>query len=82
MLLVPHENKPGMIASVATVLGDDGVNISRMQVAQKSYEKGQARCDEKSIMIINTDDTVEQNTLDKIAKINGIDEPCYIKLNI
>ena len=82
MLLVPHENKPGMIAAVATVLGDDGVNISRMQVAQKSYTKGQMRGDEKSIMIINTDDTVEQNTLDKIAKINGIDESCYIKLNV
>ena len=82
MLLVPHENKPGMIAAVATVLGDDGVNISRMQVAQKSYAKGETRRDEKSIMIINTDDTVEQNTLDKIAKINGIDQSCYIKLNV
>ena len=82
MLLVPHENKPGMIAAVATVLGDDGVNISRMQVAQKSYAKGEIRRDEKSIMIINTDDTVEQNTLDKIAKINGIDQSCYIKLNV
>ena len=51
-------------------------------LAQKSYTKGQMRGDEKSIMIINTDDTVEQNTLDKIAKINGIDESCYIKLNV
>ena len=82
MLLVPHENKPGMIAAVATVLGDDGVNISRMQVAQKSYAKGETRRDEKSIMIINTDDKVEQNTLDKIAKINGIYEPNYIRLNV
>ena len=82
MLLVPHENKPGMIAAVATVLGDDGINISRMQVAQKSYAKGEIRQDEKSIMIINTDDKVEQNTLDKIAKINGIYESSYIRLNV
>ena len=82
MLLVPHENKPGMIAAVATVLGDDGVNISRMQVAQKSFAKGQAKQDEISIMIINTDDKVEQNTLDKIAKINGIYESNYIRLNV
>lgn len=82
MLLVPHENKPGMIAAVATVLGDDGINISRMQVAQKSYTRGELRQDEKSIMIINTDDKVEQNTLDKIAKINGIYESNYIRLNV
>ena len=40
-----------------------------------------SRC-EKSIMIINTDDKVEQNTLDKIAKINGIYESNYIRLNV
>jgi len=82
MLLVPHENKPGMVAAVASVLGDDGVNISRMQVAQKSYPQGQSAIGEKSIMIINIDDTIEQNTLNKIAKINGVDEPNYIRLNV
>lgn len=82
MLIVPHENKPGMVAAVASVLGDDGVNISRMQVAQKSYPQGKGMLGEKSIMIINIDDTIEQKTLNKIAKINGVDEPNYIKLNI
>ncbi len=80
MLLVPHVNKPGMIAQVATVLGTDNVNISRMQVVQKSGK--QASLDEKSMMIINTDNEVNEETLSKISKIDGIYEAQFVKLNI
>ncbi len=79
MLLVPHVNKPGMIAQVATVLGSDNVNISRMQVVQKS---GKQAADEKSMMIINTDNEVKPETLDKISKIDGIYEAKFVKLNV
>ena len=82
MLLVPHVNKPGMIAQVATVLGTDNVNISRMQVVQKSFKKGAPKTDEKSMMIINTDNEVNKETLDKIAKIDGIYEAEFVKLNV
>ena len=34
MLLVPHINKPNMVAKVAGILGADNINISGMQVAQ------------------------------------------------
>ncbi len=80
MLLVPHVNKPGMIASVATVLGADNVNISRMQVVQKSGK--QVSEDAKSMMIINTDNEVSKETLDKISKIHGIFEAEFVKLNV
>lgn len=82
MLLVPHVNKPGMIAQVATVLGADNVNISRMQVVQKSFKKDALKTDEKSMMIINTDNEVNKDTLDKIAKIDGIYEAEFVKLNV
>ena len=75
MLLVPHTNKPNMIAQVATVLGQDGVNISKMQVAQKHDNN-----DGISLMIINTDDVVEAQTLDKISKIDGVSASKFIKL--
>lgn len=74
MLLVPHINKPNMVAQVASVLGADEINISGMQVAQSSD------CEEKSIMIISTDTKVEQPTLDKISKIDGIDDAKFISL--
>lgn len=82
MLFVPHVNKPGMIARVATVLGDDGVNISRMHVAQKSSLEYENAKNELSIMIICTDGVVEQSSLDKISKIDGIEKPIYVNLAV
>lgn len=75
MLLVPHTNKPNMIGQVASVLGQDSVNISKMQVAQKHDNN-----DGISLMIINTDDIVENDTLDKISKIDGVTGSKFIKL--
>lgn len=77
MLLVPHTNKPSMIARVATVIGENNININRMQVAQKSGES-----DLCSIMIINTDEPVDEKTLEKIVQIDGVDEAKYINLNM
>ena len=51
MLLVPHENKPSMIAQVATVIGEHNININRMNVAQKSKQLSKSK-DNISIMII------------------------------
>lgn len=72
MLLVPHENKPSMIAKVATVIGEYGININHMHVVQKSGEK--------SLMIINTDCAVEKEVIDKIEKIDGVSVSKYVKL--
>ena len=75
MMLVPHENKPSMIAKVAAVLGDSGINISRMNVAQKS-----SKHDNVSLMIINIESEVAPETLEKIAKIDGVCSARYINL--
>ena len=74
MLLVPHINKPNMVAKVAGILGCDDINISGMQVAQSTD------IPEKSIMIINTDSEVNAETLDKIMATDGIDKAKYIGL--
>lgn len=76
MLIVPHENKPSMVAKVAVVIGEHNININRMQVAQKSSKK-----DNVSIMIITTDKDVDASTMDTINKIDGIQNAQYIKLN-
>lgn len=75
MLLVPHENKPSMIAKVATVIGEAGININHMHVVQKS-DNG----DEYSLMVINTDTAVEKDVLNKIEKIDGVSKSKYVKL--
>lgn len=72
MLLVPHENKPAMIAKVATVIGEAGININHMHVVQKQGDR--------SLMIINTGCVVEKDVLDKIEKIDGVSSSKYVKL--
>ncbi len=74
MLLVPHINKPNMVAQVASVLGNDNINISSMQVNQNTSKT------EKSIMIIGIDTKAQQTTLDKISQIIGVDEAICISL--
>ena len=74
MLFVPHINKPNMVAQVASVLGADNINISGMQVAQNNIEI------DKNVMVINVDSLVEQATLEKIAKIDGVDKAKFISL--
>lgn len=76
MLIVPHENKPAMVAKVATVLGNQNINITRMNVAQNRTGK-----DNISIMIINTGSEVEAAVLAEISAIDGIGIAKYIKLS-
>lgn len=76
MLLVPHENKPAMVAKVATVLGDKSINITRMNVAQN-----RTQADNISMMIINTGSEVDADTLSSISAIDGIGSARYINLS-
>ena len=76
MLLVPHINKPNMVALVAGVLGSDKINISGMQVAQSVDNP------ELSVMIINCDSEVKEDTLSKINAVEGVNQAKYIGLEI
>jgi len=79
MLIVPHENKPTMIAQVATAIGKHNININRMNVAQKSQPISKEN-DNISIMIINTDSAVDEATIKEISKIQGIKNAKYISI--
>jgi D-3-phosphoglycerate dehydrogenase len=76
ILIAPHENKPGMIAKVSTVLGNNNVNISMMMVAKTSEAP-----DAQSSMIINTDEPIGAELLEEIKKIKGLNDAKYISLN-
>lgn len=76
MLLVPHVNKPSMIAKVAQVIGENNINIGSMNVVQKNDKH-----ETESIMVINIDSEVQGNVLTEIEKIDGVHNPKYIKLN-
>ncbi|MEN6348103.1 MAG: ACT domain-containing protein, partial [Syntrophomonas sp.] len=65
MLVVDNEDRPRVIGPFATALGDEGVNIAGMKVARKA--KG-----ETAVMIINIDNKVEEDALEKLSKLDGI----------
>lgn len=75
ILITPHHDRPGMIAKVATLLGEEGVNISALQVARKGPAAGG-----ESIMVFNLDNALSESLLVSIRKLEGIYGSLYITL--
>ena len=63
-----------MVAQVATVIGEDNINIESMLVSPNSKNK------KLSIMIIGTDKNVKKESLEKICSVNGVLEAKFIHL--
>ncbi|MFQ6136167.1 MAG: phosphoglycerate dehydrogenase [Candidatus Hydrothermarchaeales archaeon] len=67
ILLVKHEDRPGMIGAVASSLGKHKINIGFMQVGRK--ERGGIQ-----LMVLKVDQTVPEEVLNLIGSIDGIKE--------
>ncbi len=65
LLLIPHEDYPGMVGKVGTVLGENNMNISSMQV-------GRTDAAGTNIMIVGLLTEVQFDILNKIKEIPGI----------
>jgi D-3-phosphoglycerate dehydrogenase len=77
ILLTPHKDQPGMIARVATLLGEAGVNISAMEVARKGSSAGG-----ESVMVFNLDNSIPEAALAAIEQIDGIFSSRAIHLSL
>lgn len=75
VLIVPHTNKPSMIAKVAKVIGEKDINIESMNVVQKNDKH-----ETESIMVISVDMPVREETLIPISMIEGVHCPKYVSL--
>jgi D-3-phosphoglycerate dehydrogenase len=65
LLIVPHNDHPGIIGSVGCVLGEQNINIKGMQVVM-TEQAG------RSIMFLEVESDVSNETLSKIKTLNGI----------
>jgi D-3-phosphoglycerate dehydrogenase len=63
ILIMHNQDRPGVIGSVGTLLGNRGINVSRMQVGLDE-KSGQA------LALWNVDSTVGN---DALAELRGID---------
>ncbi len=73
MLLVKHEDRPGMIGKVATLLGDGGINIGAMQVGRKKVGGTQ-------LMVLSVDHDTPKKILDAIKGIKGVKKVEVVEL--
>ncbi|MBU7315923.1 phosphoglycerate dehydrogenase [Paenibacillus oleatilyticus] len=62
LLLISHNDKPGIIGKVGTLLGDNGVNIATMQVGRKVVGGS-------AIMVLTTDKETPKEVLDRLIQL-------------
>ena len=65
ILLIRHEDRPGIIGNIATTLGHHNINIGSMHVGRK-------RVGEAQIMAVNIDQDINEETLTSVGLINGV----------
>jgi len=64
-LLIHNLDIPGMIGKIATIMGDNGVNIARMAVGQDKGEK-------QNIIFLTTDASIDDNIMNKLQDLENI----------
>ena len=71
-LILPHIDKPGVIAAVTHILAEKNINIGTMKVF---------RTDKKdySIMVIETDEQIDNETIQKLNELDSIIKTMVIK---
>lgn len=69
MAYVPHRNVPGVIGRVGTIMGEYGVNISRMVTSS-----GDDNISRDSIMILGLDKDAPQEAMDRCLQMDEIYE--------
>lgn len=67
LLLVKHNDKPGLIGSVGTLLGDNGINIATMQVGRKIVGGS-------AIMVLSVDKIVTAEVIQALKNIPDLNK--------
>jgi D-3-phosphoglycerate dehydrogenase len=73
MLLTLHRDMPGIIGGIGSLLGNFNVNIASMQVGRRIV-RGEA------VMVLNIDDPLSADLLDRIVHIQGVKDAFVVNL--
>lgn len=73
MLLLVNDDKPGVIGNIGTFLGENHINISRMQL-------GRERTGGKAISVVGVDSEIPSALLNKLKKLQHILSAKQIRL--
>jgi len=72
-LVSRHEDRPGVVGRVGSILGEHDVNIASMQVGRDA-PRGSA------MMILAVDDRVAAEVLTRLREVEGMSDPRYVEL--
>lgn len=73
MLYIKHQDVPGMIGKVGSLLGDYGINIGTMQV-------GRTEVGGEAIMVLTLDKGVDGDVIQKLLVIDGLEDAQLLEL--
>ena len=65
LLVLTNVDKPGIIASVSTILGENAINIAGMTVG-RNLPGG------KAVTVINVDSAIKEEIMKKLSKIQNV----------
>lgn len=72
-LLVHNHDRPGVVGQVGTILGEEGVNISRMQLALQR-ERGEAA------MLVNVDARPAESVMERLRNLPNVISAVLVEL--
>jgi D-3-phosphoglycerate dehydrogenase / 2-oxoglutarate reductase len=65
ILFIHNENRPGTIGRIGTILGNHGINISRMQV-------GEEKAQEQNVILLTTGSVVSDEILEELRALGYV----------
>jgi len=74
-LVSRHEDRPGVVGKVGSILGEHDVNIASMQVGRDA-PRGNA------MMILAVDDRVAPDVLERLRGVGGMSDLRYVELGV
>ena len=75
MLVFQHQDVPGIIGSIGTILGNHKVNIAQMAVGRASDTPGTT-----AIGVLNLDSAPPQEALDEVLQHPAIESATVVRL--
>ncbi len=73
LLVTEHNDKPGVISAISTILGEANINISRMQV-------GVPDASDKAMAVISVSSPLPADILEKVTDLSFVN--CAIQINL
>ena len=67
MLILHNNDRPGVVGNVGTTLGDNGINIARLQLSRQPVNG-----ERKALIVVSTDSPVPETVIEKLRALPNV----------